>query len=444
LGNFGSKEYKNNFIINVEDIVLKTSYKSLLFITLIGMVCSSIIFSKSFSNYYEKSDSLQLLTKYSLFSEYHKNKDFVSALPYGWEVLEMNPVKFRKWIYYKMEDALWYIHDSTDVTIEQQQSIEDTTMYMYNLALEHYPEDKAYFQSHVAFISEIWLDVPDDQIMLEYEKAVEYDKNLSSYYYDRLGELYIRNISDENDYKTKALDIYDFLSLQEPDNPLWPQKQEGLVENIEELVLLTKKNWLNDKENLEKAWKHASSAIRAEMYDYAIEALEFLVSKSSETVNYWNQLATAYQKTDKLNKAENALLKLIELDPDTKDHYLNLGIVYSDQGRFSRARTNYLKASEIGGGWALPIFYEGHLYEKAASKCPTDFDRKIVFQVAVDTYKKARRMDSTLQLASNRINALSASVPTQEDYFFRGYKSGDIIPVADGCPGWIGKSIIVP
>jgi tetratricopeptide (TPR) repeat protein len=308
LGNFGSKEYKNNFIINVEDIVLKTSYKSLLFITLIGMVCSSIIFSKSFSNYYEKSDSLQLLTKYSLFSEYHKNKDFVSALPYGWEVLEMNPVKFRKWIYYKMEDALWYIHDSTDVTIEQQQSIEDTTMYMYNLALEHYPEDKAYFQSHVAFISEIWLDVPDDQIMLEYEKAVEYDKNLSSYYYDRLGELYIRNISDENDYKTKALDIYDFLSLQEPDNPLWPQKQEGLVENIEELVLLTKKNWLNDKENLEKAWKHASSAIRAEMYDYAIEALEFLVSN----------------------------------DQDTKDHYLNLGIVYSDQGRFSRARTNYL------------------------------------------------------------------------------------------------------
>ena len=37
---------------------------------------SSSIYSNNLPNYLEKSDSLKILEKYSLFSEYHKNKDF--------------------------------------------------------------------------------------------------------------------------------------------------------------------------------------------------------------------------------------------------------------------------------------------------------------------------------------------------------------------------------
>ncbi|MFC2103010.1 tetratricopeptide repeat protein [Bacteroidota bacterium] len=417
----------------------------ILVITLFGIsLTGTKIYSNNLQGNPADCDSLQLLTKYSLFSEYHKNKDFISALPYGWQVLECDKDKFRKWIYYKMEDALWFVHDSTDVSEEMTAGLIDTMIYVYDIAKEYYPEEKAYFQSHKAFIFETWHDVPAEVIIAEYEKAIEFDQNLSSYYYDRLGELYIRNILDENDYKTKAIDIYGYLADREPDNAVWPQKQEGLVEDINELVRLTKKNWMNDKENLTKAWKFASTAMRAEMYTEAIEGLEFLVEKSPETVNYWNQLATAYQKIDMLSEAENALLKLIEIDPQAKEHYFNIGIVYSDQGRFPQARRNYVKASEIGDGWALPIFYEGYLYEKAASSCSNDFDSKVVYQVALDTYKKARRLDPNLQQAINRINALSTSVPTQEDYFFRGYKSGDVISVSDGCPAWIGKSVTVP
>ena len=43
-------------------------------------------------------DSLETLKLYSLFSEYHKNKDYQSALPYGWQVLECDKKKFAKWI----------------------------------------------------------------------------------------------------------------------------------------------------------------------------------------------------------------------------------------------------------------------------------------------------------------------------------------------------------
>jgi tetratricopeptide (TPR) repeat protein len=429
---------------NIEEKVLKNNNKIFLTIFFVVLFSTSKIYSNNFISKPVDCDSLEVLKLYSLFSEYHKNKDFASALPYGWQVLECDADKFRKWIYYKMEDGLWYLHDSTDISPEVNKSIEDTIIYLYDLAIEHYPEEKAYFESHKAFILEGWLEAPDEEVITEYEKAIKHDKNMSSYYYNRLGKLYIKNISDDNDYKTKALDIYTYLSELEPDNPLWPAELEGLVENIDQLVELTKKNWLNDKEDLGKAWKFVQMALRAENYPEAIEGLEFLVEKSPETVNYWNQLATAFQKTDQLKNAENALLKLIDIDPDAKEHYLNLGIVYGDMGKLSKARRYYINASEVGGGWALPIYYEGFLYEKSARACNFDFETKMVYQLAVDTYRKAVRMDASLTQATDRISALSTSVPTQEDYFFRGYKSGQVLPIAGDCFSWIGKSVTVP
>jgi hypothetical protein len=51
-------------------------------------------------------------------------------------------------------------------------------------------------------------------------------------------------------------------------------------------------------------------------------------------------------------------------------------------------------------------------------------------------------MDASLDMARDRIGALSSVVPTTEDYFFRNYKSGDVIQIT--CVGWIGRSITVP
>ena len=84
--------------------------KILGFAILTFLFASNLNFAKS-NLYLINSDSMKVLEKYSLFSEYHKNKDYISALPFGWEVLEMDPARFSKWIYYKMEDCLWYVHE---------------------------------------------------------------------------------------------------------------------------------------------------------------------------------------------------------------------------------------------------------------------------------------------------------------------------------------------
>lgn len=394
---------------------------------------------------YSPTDSVKILTEYSLFSEYYKNKDCMSALPYGWSVLKMDPKRFAKWIYYKMEDCFWYLHDSTNASPEMIKSINDTILYFYGLALEYFPEAKGYFQVRKAFVSEIWLGEKDDIVIKEYEDAFSYDPSLTSYYYNRLGQLYKKNMADGNDYRTKAIDLYSMLGEREPNTPQWPIEMESLVENIDELVDLTKKTWDLDKENLSKAWKYAALSIKASRYEEAIVPLEFLVGKEPESVNYWNQLATAYQKTDKLDKAESSLKKLIQIDSENKVHYLNLGILYKDKGQLSAARTQYQKANDIGKGWGQAIFNEALLYEQAARGCEFNFETKCVYQLAVDTYRRARNTDASIsQQAQDRINALSNSVPTKEDYFFRKLKSGTVIPITGSCFSWIGKSITVP
>ncbi|MEE9448538.1 MAG: tetratricopeptide repeat protein [Ignavibacteriaceae bacterium] len=421
--------------------------KNVLIILAITFLTILLFSSNSFSRtpfIEDKSDSMKILEQYSLFSEYYKNKDYVSALPFGWIVLEMDPSMFAKYIYKKMDKCLTFMHDSADVAPENKQAIKDTILGFYDMAMTYNADRMAIYQLHKAFITEAWFDFEPEVAISEYETAIEYDPEIYSYYYHKLGQIYKANISEDNDYKMKAIDLYSYLVEKEPYNPMWIKELEDLVDDIQELLDVYKRTWELDKENLEKAWSYASKCIRAEDWERAIEPLEFLTEKSLETVNYWNQLATAYQKVDQLSNAETALNKLIEIDPDNKNHYMNLGIVYKDQGRLSKARQYYQKASEIGGSWALPIYYEGLLYEQTARGCSFDFPAKLVFQLAVNTYRRAYNMDQTLTQARDRVGALSSSVPTQEDYFFHKYKSGDVIPISSECGGWTGKSITVP
>ncbi|MBT8381329.1 MAG: tetratricopeptide repeat protein [Ignavibacteria bacterium] len=392
----------------------------------------------------EDCDSMEVLKRYSLFSEYHKNKDFQSALPFGWQVLECDKARFSKWIYYKMEDCLWFVHDSLDLAEEEVVAIEDTILSFYDMAMQYYPDGMAYFQQRKAFIVETWLELEPVVVIAEYVKAAEYNPELDSYYFHRFGQLYINNMSDENDYKMKAIDVYTMLAVREPDNPQWPDILSELVDNVDQLLDIRKKNWELDKENMEKAWTYASECIRAEAYDRAIEPLEFLTQQSPETLNYWNQLATAYNKVERYDDAEQCYIKLLELEPENKDFYFNLGLIYKEQGRLSKARQYFQTASDKAGGWGLAIFSTGLLYEQSARGCAFDFKTKVVYKLAQDTYRRAYNMDQSLAQARDRIGALSGSVPTQEDYFFYGYKSGDTIGVTGDCFGWIGKSITVP
>lgn len=392
------------------------------------------------------AQSQELMAEFSLFFEYHKNNDFTSALPHGWNVIHENPEPFVRYkIFTRMEEALFFMHDSIATSDEEKLQIADTTLFLYERAVQFEADKKSYFLARKAFVIENWTDRPTEEAISAYEEALMADPNLDTFYQDRLGILYARLSTDGNGYKLKALDLYSKLSEADPSNPTWISRIENLAEDMDELVEITYKAWQLDKDNMEKAWKFASTAMRNQSFEKAIEGLEFLVQKSPDVINYWNQLATAYQRLDNTSKSIEAYKKLIDLQPDNAEHYVNLAVMYKNQGQLAASRSFLLRAMSINPSWDYPIYIEGTLYEQAARSCGFEFMDKLVYLLAVQTYRKAAAMGGNFSsTARERVSALANSVPSQEDYFFRKIKSGETIQIEGKCYDWINKSVVVP
>ena len=411
----------------------------------LAILISILFVSPSFGQGETQPDTLKIYRKWSLFSEYHKNGDYETALPYGFEILEINPAKF-KTIFLKLEDCLIFLHDSTSTNDEMKKMYADTLMYVYKLAIKTQPENAAYYYRKMGYYLETWYSGRELDAIKAYERAYEIDKELDFYYVDRLGLLYIKLATDENDYRLKAFELYQTASTKDPNNPIPLERMKSLAENIEQLIEITYNAWKLDKDNLQKAWQYASITYQTGEYEKAIEPLEFLVKKVNDSETYWSRLATCYQKTEKYQKAIEAYKKAFELNPKVREYPLNIGICYKELGQLPTARTFFYRASEVDKNWGLPYIYEATLYQSAVQRCGTfDFMDKVVLQLAMDTYKKAKSIDpSVASIADEAIKSLSSSVPTKEDYFFRKLKSGTVIKIEGPCYNWIGKSIVVP
>jgi len=388
----------------------------------------------------------EAMIQFSLFNEDQKNGVYESAYEYGWNVINMDPAPFVRYrLFPKMEEVLFYMYDSVATNDDEKKMYADTTLYFYDKAIEYEPDKKAYYLARKAFVIENWSDKPVEDAIEAYEKALEADPNLDTFYQDRLGVLYAREATDRNGYKLKALDLYSKLSEADPSNPTWVSRIENLAEDMDELVEITYRAWQLDKDNMEKAWKFSNTAMRNQNFEKAIEGLEFLVQNSPDVINYWNQLATAYQRLDMTSKSIEAYKKLIDLQRDNAEHYVNLAVMYKNQGQLAASRSFLQRAMEINPSWDYPYYIEGTLYEQAARSCGFDFMDKLVYLLAVQTYRKAAGMGGSYSsTARERVSALANSVPSQEDYFFRKIKSGDTIQIEGKCYDWINKSVVVP
>lgn len=438
---FGFKEKKDK---NKLEFKLKTLKTVIIALFIFGF--NSSVTAKS-NVYSVQADSVNLLAEFSLFYEYYKNKEYESAEPHGWTVIDTDPSKFLQYKpFKKMDDILKYLHDSTDVSSEEKMALTDKALKLYDRAVEVGAKDSEYFILRKAYVIEQWSDGSDQEKIDAYVYALEKNPEADPFYKDRLGLLYIKNADDENGYKMKALDLYSKLSEEDPENDVWISRIDGLAENIDELVDIRKKAWDLDKNNIEKAWKYAETCGRAEYYDKAIEPMEFLVENSPDVITYWKKLASLYQKVDRTDDAINSYKTLIKLEPNNRDNYYNIAIIYKKLEQLSVARSYLQKASKASvEPWDMPIFIEAQLYEQAARNCGSfDWIDKCVYKLASDTYLKAARIGGpNTSSAVDRVKALENSVPQQEDYFFRSLKSGDEIKIEGACYDWINKSIYV-
>ncbi|MCB9206611.1 MAG: tetratricopeptide repeat protein [Ignavibacteriales bacterium] len=422
--------------------------KKILFLTLFVTFTISAG-QNSFRVVADSLDASKVMVEASLFFEAYKNKQYeMWTIEKGFNVINNDPnFQNNKYtIYRKIDKVIFEVYHDSSTTDEVKAVLADTALYLYDLGIKYDQEYAGTYMVKKGYVLNEWKSAPVEESIAAYEEGFASGLEVINevYYLDKLGSLYKENMNDDNDYKMKALDIYLKLSDLEPDNARWANEVTQLAEDEQQLKEFMQKAWYADKENTEKAWKYARACKKVDDYESALEPLKFLIEKNPEVINYWNEIARAYQKNDQTDKAVESYKELINLQPDNRDSYFNLALLYKDMGQLSVARSYLQKAAKVSPGWDYPLYIEAGLYEQAARDCGFEFEDKCVYQLAVDTYRQVSRMGGEhASQAADRVNALSNSVPTKEDFFFRKLKDGDVIKIEGKCYDWIGKSITV-
>ena len=92
---------------------------------------------------------------------------------------------------------------------------------------------------------------------------------------------------------------------------------------------------------LNEKFNQAIELINKKKYEAAIELLEVVTDKTQKHSAPYVNLAIAYSRVGKLEKAENILLKAIKINPTHPVTNNELGLLYRKTGRFTDAKKTY-------------------------------------------------------------------------------------------------------
>lgn len=91
--------------------------------------------------------------------------------------------------------------------------------------------------------------------------------------------------------------------------------------------------------------------------------LQTLVKNYPDLSGPHTNLGLLYYREQKMDDAETAFLKAIEINPGSSVSYNHLGIINRGRGKFKEAEDFYLKALEADGEYALAHLNIGILYD---------------------------------------------------------------------------------
>ena len=95
-----------------------------------------------------------------------------------------------------------------------------------------------------------------------------------------------------------------------------------------------------------------------------LEQATFLTQKYPNSCVIWNLIGASHLKTNELDQAISAFLKVIEINPQYSQAYNNLGTAYSSKGEIERAILAYRKAIEINPHYAEALNNIGQAFMK--------------------------------------------------------------------------------
>lgn len=378
-----------------------------------------------------QADPMEVGKNWSLFSEYEKNGDCVSAVPYGWKVMKLDAGRF-KTLYTRMADCYFSFYDK-ETSGAKKKVYADTMISILDSGIKYVPERAASFWLRKAYALENYYENRDSAAIAAYEKVLELDFAGTDFaYMDRLGLLYIKNMERNPELKLRAISLYqkvvenlvdkfeklkvgmstqDVRSLvgdpnetgetvyekwkaqrwtYEKDHAIlffvdgklkgWDRstvsaqqfaidRLKRLITDPKELIALAEKKLASDPENLEYIWSTAQAYLQADQLDGAERYLEKLVKKSPKTASYWNELGKIQQRLRKFRQAIDAYENSLKYNDALKENLLNIAVCYRELKNFNSARTYALRAASRERGWGQPYMHIGEIYKAAVEDC---------------------------------------------------------------------------
>ena len=410
-----------------------------------------------------KAKEADFLNDYTLYTQFYKQDDYESAMPYWNNIYKKYP-KSNSNVY--IQGAKMY-KSKIDKAPDQgtRDKYVDSLMSLYDNRIKHFNQRGYVLGRKAADYLGYKLDnteLSDDEMMSiikhgynELEEAIELEQNnteaavLVLYMtatkrlfgmgeitkekvagnYGAASQIISSNAGDEKYSAAKAYvdesfqtsgaaDCEALISLYEP-------QFDVISENIDDL-----------KSMLRVLGKQKCTD--SELYANASEKLYELDPSAEAAFN----MARLFVKRDDFTRAKEYYQNAIGSETDKEllaQYYYELGVfTLAKESAYQKARDYARKALSNNPKYGNAYILLGDVYAQYAPKYgETEFDHKTMYWLAVDYFEKAKRNDpDVFQTANSRINTYKVYFPDNETMFMQGFTKGQTFTVES----WINES----
>ncbi len=341
---------------------------------------------------------------YSFGSEYYKNKNYKSALPYLWKVFINDSTKYARNAIRKIADSYFKLQQA------------DSTFIACYRGLEKYP-DHIILHYFAGFLQD---NLGHPECALVHYEALVADNPEKTEYLEKLAFLYYKE-EDE-----KAIEIQEKLTKIDPKNSKYANTLAQYMDHFYGQgggLAAYKQAWENDPENMEFAYKYGKAAYDAGEYKATLVPLKQVVEKDPKNNDAHKFIAMADESLENYSHAIIEYKKILETDQENADIMVAIAIDYRYLNQFQNAMYWVNKALSAKSGYGLAYIAKAEIYEAAVPYCQDKGNRKrkyddgLVYEMAQQQYKKAMKDPNYKAEARRRMNNLKPYLPTDEEKF---------------------------
>jgi tetratricopeptide (TPR) repeat protein len=341
---------------------------------------------------------------YSFGSEYYKNKNYKSALPYLWKVFINDSTKYARNAARKIADSYFQLQQA------------DSTLLICYRGLAVFP-DHVILHYFAGFIQD---NLGKVECAIPHYEALVADNPEKTEYLEKLAFLYYKMDNEKAiEMQNKLVQLKPTNSKYANDLALYSEYFYGAGGGLDAF----KKAWENDPENIDFAFKYGKAAYNAGEYKAALTPLNAVIKKDPNHVEAHQLIAMSDESLENYNEAISEYKKILQIEPQNADIMCAIASDYRNMNQFSNARYWVNKALQAKPGFGRAHMIMAEIYESAVPYCQDKGKRKrkyddgLVYEKAKTEYQKALKDPNYTADARRRINSLVPYLPTDEEKF---------------------------